>query len=336
MENIDSIDELRKVLLTAFDKYDSIGLLTHKDPDGDGLSGCLVLQEILQAKKNKQVSIILESTAPDNLDLLDAKSRTIIYEEALTFPFILIVDCHNRDRLGVCSSLVDKAELTIAIDHHEDNGDDEVDYLFNDPGMVSVGAIIYESFKNELHAFPKQSKEYSATALYVTLLNDTNNFVNSNTDAAVFQFAAELTRMGIKPYEITKTFMLTKPAKYFRFIGETLSTIRLFFEGKVLFFHSTLKMLQDNNLHSDATSKVTNWVKKPLGVEIVVYFREIARNRYRLSLRSESIDVNLLAQKYSGGGHINASGCEISGTLSDVQQALLNDIEDVLEASGKH
>lgn len=334
MENIGSIDELRNVLLTAISKYDKIGLLTHKDPDGDGLSACLVLQELLQAKK-KNVSIVLENRAPDNLDLLDAKPRTTQYIETLSFPLILIVDCQDRERLGICSPLVDKAELTIALDHHENNGSDEVDYLFNDPDFVSVGAIIYQTFKEEILSLPTSIKEYCATALYVTILNDTNNFVNSNTDAAVFHFAAELTLMGIKPYEITKTFMLTKPPNYFRFIGQTLATIRLYSEGKVLFFHSTLNMLTENDLHTDATSKVTNWVKKPLGVEIVVYFREIGEYRYRLSLRSESIDVNVIAQKYSGGGHKNAAGCEISGTLSEVEQSILKDIEKVLQTPDK-
>ncbi|MBW6516148.1 MAG: DHH family phosphoesterase [Candidatus Cloacimonetes bacterium] len=329
MKIISNVEELRSVLLSVFNKYDSIGLLTHKNPDGDGLSTCLVLQEILK-DMDKQVKIILEEEALDSLDFLKAKEKTIIYNEQLAYPLVIIVDCHSRRRLGICAPLLDKAEMIIAIDHHEDNGANDVDYLYNNPYIVSAGAIIYQALKEEIIALSNNIREESAQAIYVTILNDTNNFTNSNTNAKVFELAAELTRLGIKPYEITRIFMLSKPANYYRFIGQALSTIETHIAGKVLFFHSTLKMLDDNGLHSDATSKVTNWVKKPIGVEVVVYFREIGENKYRLSLRSETIDVNLIAHKYNGGGHMNAAGCEITNNLEDIKATILHDIENQL------
>ena len=326
MQVIDHLDELRTVIRSAVDRFDKIGLLTHKNPDGDGLSTCLALQNILEAA-GKEVSIILEDEGLDSLDFLRVKERTIIYRQELSFPLILIVDCQSRQRLGKCGSLLDKAELIIAVDHHQDNGADDVHYLYNDTRTVSAGAIIYQALKDEFNALPPLMREESATALYVTVINDTNNFTNSNTNEDVFLFCAELSRLGIKPFEITRTFLLEKPASYFRFIGQALATITTHLDGQVLFFHSTIEMLEENHLHSDATSKVTNWVKKPTGVKIVVYFREIGTEKYRLSLRSDVIDVNQIARKYGGGGHRNASGCEVTGSLADVKTIILQDIK---------
>ncbi len=327
-------NELRSVILSAIREYESICLLTHKNPDGDGLSTCLVLREIFSSYQ-KEVDIVLETKAPDSLDFLAAKERTVIYHEKQSYPLIIIVDCHSRSRLGKCAPLLDKAELVIAVDHHEnnDNGspsEREADLIYNDPETVSAGAIIFQAFKKEIDSFPAEKQKEAAAALYVTIINDTNNFTNKNTDSSVFQICAELCRMDIEPDEITKTFLFSKPADYFRFIGQTLATIETAEQGKVLFFHSTGKMLSENNLQADATSKVTSWLKRPQGVEVIVYFREIAADRYRLSLRSETIDVNNIAHKYKGGGHLNAAGCEIRGKLAEIQSSVLLDIKQQL------
>jgi phosphoesterase RecJ-like protein len=332
-----NISELRKAIFTALDNYDSICLLTHKNPDGDGLSTCFVLQDIFR-NRNKEVPIILETTPPESLSFLNANERTTVFKDDLSFSLIFIIDCHIRSRLGICAPLLDKAELIIAIDHHEENEENgdpklrqrEADLIYNNPETVSAGAIIYQALKQEILSLPEEVRKEAAKALYVTVINDTNNFLNKNTDPAVFELCAELSRLGIRPYEITKTFLYAKPASYFRFIGETLATITTHEGDKVLFFHSTLQMLADNDLGPDATSKVTDWVKKPQRVEVIVYFREIAAGKYRLSLRSESIDVNQIANKYQGGGHISAAGCEITGTISAIQASILQDIRQQL------
>jgi phosphoesterase RecJ-like protein len=55
-------------------------------------------------------------------------------------------------------------------------------------------------------------------------------------------------------------------------------------------------------------------------VEAAAFLRELPeRNYFRLSLRSrKAIDVSMVAEKFGGGGHRNASGCSIEGTLADV------------------
>lgn len=339
MTDIESIADLREVVLSAIDKYDSIAILTHKNPDGDGLSTCLVLQEIIN-KYDRDADIVLEAIAPDSLDFLQAKEKSTLYREGLSYALILMIDCHTSNRLGICAALLDQAETIIAIDHHIENGElisdnskqrsGDVDLLYNDPYIVSAGAIVYLAFKEEIDSLPPEIRKYCATAIYVSIINDTNNFVNKNTDSRMFEICADISRMDIKPYEITRTFMFTKPVSYYKFIGEALSTIKTAVDGKVLLFHSTMKMLADNNLGSDATSKVTNWLQKPKDVKVILYFREIGTEKYRVSLRSEHIDVNRIAVKYRGGGHKVAAGCEIKGNLADIESSLIDDIKQLM------
>jgi len=337
MIRIDSISDLREVVLSSIEKYDKIGLLTHENPDGDGLSTCLALKEIIEAM-GKQADIVLEEPPIESLGFLEAEKRTILIKGILSYPLILLVDSQSRNRLGSCGSLLDKAELIIAIDHHlenseirsenKKNGIRDVDLLYNKPHTVSAGAIIFRTLQKEILQLPEDKRRYCVTAIYVSVINDTNNYTNKNTDAEVFSLAAELARMGILPYEVTAKFLYKRSVSYYRFIGQALSTIRTVADGRVLFFHSTQKMLSDNNLNIDATSKITNWVKKPVGVEVVVYFRELERDRYRLSLRSENLDVNKIAVKYGGGGHRVAAGCEICGKLEYIETVILEDIRN--------
>ena len=115
-----------------------------------------------------------------------------------------------------------------------------------------------------------------------------------------------------------------------RFAGEALSTIETYEDGKILLMHSTQDMLNRNGLFGKEASKLTRWVKGDKGVQVVVSMQEVKPNRYRFSLRSNFIDVNKIAVKYGGGGHKKASGCEIKGTLEELQNIILNDIREQL------
>jgi phosphoesterase RecJ-like protein len=71
-------------------------------------------------------------------------------------------------------------------------------------------------------------------------------------------------------------------------------------------------------------------VKGTKDVQVVVSMQEVNKNRFRISLRSNFIDVNKIAVKYGGGGHQKASGCEIKGTLEELKNILLSDIREQL------
>ncbi len=323
---INSISELRKLLLNDIQKYQKICLLTHKNPDGDGLCACLALQELL-TEQNIPCTIILEESPPAFLNFLDVTHKVQVYSttDAVTHPLVLIIDCKDRERIGSCAPIADAAEKVFAIDHHEGETDVETYQVYNDPSRVSTGAIVYDLFRNEIDTLPLTSRLYVADNLYVTILNDTNNFTNNNTDERVFIFAADLCRLGINPAMIHKKFLSSRPASYFRFVGQALSTLETYHNDNILFFHCTKQMLSENNLGDDATSKITDWVKSVENVKVIVFFRELETpdNAYRLSLRSPNINVNKIAVRFNGGGHIAASGCEIKGTLKEVKAIIL-------------
>ena len=56
-------------------------------------------------------------------------------------------------------------------------------------------------------------------------------------------------------------------------------------------------------------------------IQAVAFFKEIAPDSYRISMRSKGdVDVNRVANTFGGGGHKNAAGCSLNGAYPDVRK----------------
>ena len=78
--------------------------------------------------------------------------------------------------------------------------------------------------------------------------------------------------------------------------------------------------VQQNNATAEDTDNFINFVRSTKGVEVAVLFRQTADRQYKISLRSKGrVDLSGVAQSLGGGGHKNAAGATIDGTLSDVK-----------------
>ena len=65
------------------------------------------------------------------------------------------------------------------------------------------------------------------------------------------------------------------------------------------------------------------------GVEVAALFKENfgERREIRFNLRSNSrVDVNKIAAYFGGGGHKSASGCTLTGSLTDIRKRVLSKI----------
>ena len=243
-----------------------------------------------------------------------------------------MVDCHEEERVRDCAPLIPTAKKIIAIDHHQKGELIEDAATYIDTGMVSAGAIIYNLFKKEISQLSIESAKYVATALYTTIINDTDNFLNRNVDKETFHICRELMQYDIIPGEITETFLLSKSASTMAFIGDVLATIDPYDEDKIIFIHFTKAMMAARGVGNEATSKLIRWLKGTKNMLVTVSFQEINKKRYRLSMRSNYINVNKICVKYGGGGHVKASGCEIKGSLDELKKLILEDIRPEIDA----
>ncbi len=318
---------LKKHLHKETGKYSSICMVTHTNPDGDGLAACLAYQDILK-DQDIYADIVLEYPAPELYDYLDGRDRTTFFDDSMFYDLVILIDCHEQKRIGRCAPLVDRAKSIIAIDHHTPGELIEDAHTCIETKIVSAGAIIYRMFEEEIAT--SERRQRIVDAIYTTVLNDTDNFQNSNTNAETFEICAGLAELGLHAGEIARLFIWSKTPAEMRLVGEVLSTIELRHGGDIVFMHSTMGVLKRNGLTGEATSKMTRWVKGTKGAKAIVYFREVAESVWRLSLRAEYVDVAVIARRYNGGGHVRAAGCEVKGSLAQAKDILQEEIEKQL------
>ena len=81
------------------------------------------------------------------------------------------------------------------------------------------------------------------------------------------------------------------------------------------------------------TEEMVNEPQRIAGVDTVVLFVEQDDGKVRISLRSKgAIDVSAVASAYDGGGHRQAAGARLQGTLGDVRKRVVSDVEKALGA----
>ena len=302
-------------------------MVTHTNPDGDGLAACLAYQDILE-DQGIHADIVLEYPAPELYDFLNGRDRTTFFDDSMRYDLVILIDCHEQKRIGRCAPLVDRAKSIVAIDHHTQGELIEGAHTCIETEIVSAGAIIYRMFEDEIASC--KHRQRIVDAIYTTVLNDTDNFQNSNTNAETFEICAGLAVLGLHAGEIVRLFIWSKTPAEMKLVGEVLSTIELRHGGDIVFMHSTMEMLKRNGLTGEATSKMTRWVKGTKGAKVIVYFREVAHESWRLSLRAEHVDVSIIARKHNGGGHVRAAGCEVNGSLAQTKDILQAEIEKQL------
>ena len=93
-------------------------------------------------------------------------------------------------------------------------------------------------------------------------------------------------------------------------------------------------MERSGGLEEDCEGLV-NYALGIQGVEVALFFRELADGRYRVSLRSKGqVNVAAVAEQFGGGGHICASGCAVSGPLSTSLELILTQLRSVCPQKG--
>jgi bifunctional oligoribonuclease and PAP phosphatase NrnA len=67
------------------------------------------------------------------------------------------------------------------------------------------------------------------------------------------------------------------------------------------------------------------------GVRVVVFGVEGARNRVKISLRSDgTVAINQIAAAYNGGGHPSAAGATVEGKLEEVLAETVEKVKRIL------
>jgi phosphoesterase RecJ-like protein len=307
------IDGARRLIIT-----------THINPDGDAIGSEFALARWL-VELDKSVGVINDHPTPANLAFLEDARRAEAYEPqrhdaALRDADLLIlVDNSAPDRLGRMEArLVGSAERVLCIDHHPAR-DAPWRHGIVDVGACATTAMIYELMR----ASAWQPDRATAEALYVGLATDTGFFRFNSTSVRAHEIAAELLARGVEPARTYEAVYERNSAAYTRLLGHGLAELALENDGAVASVRLSLERIRSLQAQDVDTSEMTTPLLAIDGVRIAVLYRELGDGRIKVSLRSKGdLDVHGLAARFGGGGHRNASGIVMRGSMDEVVQTV--------------
>ncbi len=297
-------------------------ITTHINPDGDAITSVLVFAVILNHLE-KTYRIVLDDPVPDKFDFLPEVERIECFKnnKNISYNYLVVLDASDLDRIGELKETIIEKKQIINIDHHTSN------LYFGDANLVesdksSTVEIVYNLFST----FNIPLNKDVATLVYTGIMCDTGRFLFPNTTSNSFKVASHMITAGADPHEIGKNVYYRVSPASMHILSKALATLDFHFDNKVSSMYVTLDALSNNGKVD--TEGFVDYLMTIDRTEIQLFFQEVERNVFKLSLRSRSyVDVNEIAKQFKGGGHLRASGCHIKGEISQVKQKVLGVIK---------
>lgn len=295
----------------------SIILITHIAPDGDGL-GCVTGMYKVLKKLKKKVDIFVDDDIPEAYNFLPNIDKiTKPYHKEVDL--ILLIDCADENRIGNSKELLKSKSVTINIDHHISNTlYAKMNYV--DTNAASSAEIIYQLIK----LLGAELDEDISTCLYTSIVTDTGGFMYESTTSITHEIAGDLINNGAKVKEVSdKVFHNVKYSKV-KLIARVLNNLTLYKDGKIAYMEILKEDFESTNTDNTDVENIINFGRDINGVEVAVLLVE-KDEETKVSFRSkEKIDVNKIANYFGGGGHIRASGCTVKRPIFEVKEQVLD------------
>jgi bifunctional oligoribonuclease and PAP phosphatase NrnA len=293
-------------------------LATHIDPDGDALGSAFALAFALETF-GKEAQVYLKDEVPYRYRFLPRPAHVVHQLPSSDgFDAAFVLDCGELFRVGEGSDGL-KANYLINIDHHDENGAfGQINIL--DERASSTAEILYLVLKGIGANFTFDI----AINLYTAILTDTGSFRYDSTTKRAFSICEEMTDHGVVPSKVAAEVYESHPKERFQLLCLVLGTLETFSEDRIATAHVTDEMFTKTQTNREFTEGFVEEIKEMRGVEVACFFRQVAPNKFKVSMRSKGdVDVALVGRRFGGGGHKKAAGCTLEGSIEDVKNTLV-------------
>lgn len=305
----------------------SVLCLGHVHPDGDVLGTLFGLGLALGAA-GASVTFAGPHPVPETLSFLPGADRWQVWKAAPgTFEIIVMTDCPNPDRSeGLLEGARGPRTRVLNIDHHPDNRRyGTVDWI--DPSAAATGEMVFDLVR----ALGLRVTPAVALNLFTAIHTDTGSFRYSNTTPRTFRIAAELAAAGADPALVSDRLYQQRAGDSLVQLGEVLRRVEISDDGQVAWLCVPRGLVSREFLEAE---DLVGYPRSVRGVKVAVLFSEEAPGKIKASLRGKGdVPVNAIAHRFGGGGHANAAGCTLSGTLAEASTALLTVVRESLGAA---
>lgn len=295
--------------LELLKKYDTVIIHRHTNPDGDAMGSQIGLKNLLLDNfPEKKVYAVGDSAG--RFSFMDGSVMDEISDETYRGALAVILD--SAEHSLVSDDRYTLAEKTLRIDHH----------IFCE--KFADVEIVETAFESCAGLVTHLAREWGLTintsaakALFTGIVTDSGRFRYDSTTPRTFSDAAFLLEKGFNPTEIYDKLYVDDFSMIKMRAGFILD-IR-FTQNNVAYIYSDRKKVDSLGVSDFTVSRgMVNVMAEIRGVDVWVNFTESTDGTVLAELRSRNLDINKIAVKYGGGGHLKASGA----SLKDKAQAM--------------
>ena len=308
-------------IFDLIEKYDSIVIFGHKNPDGDCYGSAVAMKNILSLKYPNKKFYITGSGCHKFFKHMTPMDR--VTDEMIKKSMALLVDMNDLERSE--DSRIYNALAWAKIDHHVDTGT-----------FTEGPQVVYEDANSTCDIIVKMVQEYdlkmnllAANALYLGILIDSGRFQFVQDYPTTYDRVAYLCRQGADPKLINKLLSITSEREL-ESRSYVLSHYKKSTHG-VLYIKFPKDVLHRIHLHANMASGLINLIGNVEGCPIWASFAEYDDGKVRVELRSNGPAVQPIAASVGGGGHRNAAGA----TLPSFDDQVISNLVAKLDMAAK-
>ncbi len=301
-------------------------LITHKEPDADGVGAMLAMGKALQ-NSGKEVVCLTEKPLADPLNLL-AGSEVVIQEleDNRDFDAVIVLDCGDIHRVGAPAGAMEGRHPIINIDHHESQD------FFGDLNLVdakssSTGELVYRVIK----AAGFHIDTDMAENIFAAIQADTGSFRYNNTTGASLKIAGEMMDHGADAHQIFQKMMVETTYSRMKLLEMALGAVEFYCNGRLGMVALSSDMFEKANATWEDSENFVDYLRFVSGVEVAVLVRETDDHSHKFSMRSNHrVNVAKLAALFGGGGHARAAGFECKESFVHLKKDFLAEVGRLL------
>lgn len=305
-------------------------IVGHKEPDGDCITSCLGIAaildyfgkpyQLLSAGPFKRNEVIRwQEQFSDTMEFQDEAERKN--------SGLFICDCSELVRLGEIDGDL-KGFDTFVIDHHKTSGLEEgfQGYVNGDaPACAFLIQLFYEALIGPVPA-------ELAKTLFFGICTDTGFFrFLTEKSSEVFAAVSRLVADGADPRSTYREINSGKPYSTRKLLGVLLGKAERYLDGRLVVTYESLEDTKKWGLDGRDSDSLYQLLLSAKGVEAVAFLRQDTPSSCTGGFRSQDkIDVSVVAAKFGGGGHKNASGMSCNGRVETLIPQIVKEFARIM------
>jgi bifunctional oligoribonuclease and PAP phosphatase NrnA len=309
-------------IVAEIEKSSSFLITSHESPDPDAVGSSLALANYLAAR-GKDVTVYLRDPVPENCLFLPMASQVLHELPDRDFEVCFVLDVGEFRRAGKAITTCTRIARFINVDHHLGCENFGV-HNYIDPKACATAAIVYRMIR----AAGDEVDYPTALCIYTAILSDTGSFHYSNSNPEAFAIAGEMIGKGVNAWDVNENLYESEPKQRMALLALALSDLTISPSGEYASVTVTLDMYRQTGATAEDTDRFINYPRSIRGVEVALFFRQVEEDLFKVGFRSKGkVDVAAVSASFGGGGHHNAAGCTIRGSLAEVKALVFERLE---------